>query len=116
MILGTAAYMSPEQARGRPAHKRSDVWSFGCVVYEILAGRQAFARETVSETIAVILEKEPEWTALQSAPAALQMLVRWCLTRNPKDRLQAIGDGRHLLSDEHLIAVTHTAPTSSQST
>ena len=115
LILGTAAYMSPEQARGRAADKRTDVWSFGCALYEMLTGRPAFARETVSETIAAILENEPEWTALQSIPPALQMLVRWWLARNPRNRLQAIGDARHLISDEQLIPVGTPAQTSSSS-
>jgi serine/threonine protein kinase/Tol biopolymer transport system component len=115
MILGTAAYMSPEQVRGRPADKRSDIWSFGCVIYEMLTGRPAFARETVSETIAAILENEPEWTALRSTPAALQTLLRWCLTKNPRNRLQAIGDARHLLAEEQLTAVVDLARNSSRS-
>ena len=64
MILGTAAYMSPEQARGKAVDKRTDIWAFGCVLYEMLTGRRAFRGETVSDTIAAILEREPDWTAL----------------------------------------------------
>ncbi|HEY7191072.1 MAG TPA: protein kinase [Vicinamibacterales bacterium] len=105
VILGTAAYMSPEQAKGRPADKRSDTWAFGCVLYEMLTGRPAFARESVSETIAAILGNDPDWAALRSTPAGLQRLVRWCLTTNPKERLQAIGDARHLLTDHQPTAV-----------
>jgi serine/threonine protein kinase len=66
LILGTAAYMSPEQAKGRPADKRSDVWAFGCVLFEMLTGRRAFAGDDVSETLAAILMREPDWTALPS--------------------------------------------------
>ena len=64
VILGTAAYMSPEQARGRPLDKRTDIFSFGCVLYECLTGRQAFRGETVSDTLAAILKSEPDWSAL----------------------------------------------------
>jgi serine/threonine protein kinase len=67
VILGTAAYMSPEQARGRTVDKRADIWAFGCVVYEMLAGRAAFARDTVTDTLAAIVEREPDWAALSSA-------------------------------------------------
>ena len=71
IILGTAAYMSPEQARGKPVDKRSDIWAFGCVLYEMLTGRKAFDRETVSDTMAAILEREPDWRGSRPAtPAA----------------------------------------------
>ena len=69
-ILGTAAYMSPEQARGQPVDKRTDIWAFGCVLYEMLTGRVAFARETISDTIAAILEREADWSALPADHAA----------------------------------------------
>ena len=64
MILGTAAYMSPEQARGKPVDKRTDVWAFGCVLFEMLTGKRAFEGETVSDTLAAVLTKEPDWAAL----------------------------------------------------
>ena len=64
VILGTAAYMSPEQARGKAVDKRTDIWAFGCVLYEMLTGRAAFARETLTDTLAAIVEREPDWTAL----------------------------------------------------
>ena len=94
-ILGTAAYMSPEQARGRPADKRADVWAFGVVVYEMMTGRPAFAGETISEVIAKVIEREPDWSALPAAtPPRLRELLRRCVRNDPKTRLQAIGDAR----------------------
>ena len=93
MILGTAAYMSPEQARGRSVDKRTDIWAFGCVVYELLAGRLAFAGATPSDTIAAILEHEPDWRALPGAtPRHIRQLLRRCLEKDPKRRLRDIGD------------------------
>src|SRR5262245_44276129 len=90
MILGTAAYMSPEQAKGKPADKRSDIWSFGCVLYEMLTGKRAFDGEDVSDTLANVLKAEPEWSAM---PADLSRSIRdvlqGCLQ---KDRKQRIGD------------------------
>jgi serine/threonine-protein kinase len=95
VILGTAAYMSPEQAKGFVADPRSDVFSFGCVLYEMLSGRQAFQGETVSEIIAAVLIREPDPSALPSDlnPRMLELL-RHCLEKNPKRRLQAVGDLR----------------------
>src|SRR5205085_218345 len=93
MILGTAAYMAPEQAKGKPADKRSDVWAFGCVLYEMLTGRRAFEGEDVTETLAAILMREPDWTPLPAAtPAAIRKLLRRCLARDPRERLRDIGD------------------------
>jgi serine/threonine protein kinase len=87
VVLGTAAYMSPEQARGKVVDKRSDIWSFGCVLFETLAGRSAFAGETLSDTIAKILEREPDWRALPDrTPPALERLLRRCLEKDPKQR------------------------------
>ena len=95
VILGTAAYMSPEQAKGRPADKRADVWAFGIVLYEMLAGRPAFAGETTSDVIAKVIEREPDWAALPaSTPPRLRELLRRCAKKDPKSRLQAIGDAR----------------------
>ncbi len=95
IILGTAAYMSPEQARGQAVDKRTDIWAFGCVLYELLTGRVAFAGNTVSDTIAKILEREPDWDALpaQLAPAVRRLLER-CLDKDPKRRVRDIGDMR----------------------
>jgi serine/threonine protein kinase/Tfp pilus assembly protein PilF len=98
IILGTAPYMSPEQARGKSVDRRADVWAFGCVLFECLSGRQAFAGETVSDLIARILEREPEWTAIPvSVPPRLRDLVRRCLTKEVADRPRDIGDLRREL-------------------
>jgi hypothetical protein len=103
LILGTAAYMSPEQACGRPVDRRTDVWAFGCVLYEVLTGRRAFGGETVTEVLAAVLEREPDWEALPATtPAAVRRLVRRCLEKEPKQRLRDIGDAR--LELEELLA------------
>jgi Tol biopolymer transport system component len=99
--MGTVAYMSPEQARGYAVDKRTDVWAFGCVLYEMLAGRPAFAGETASDTIAAVLGANVDWTALPAdVPASVLKLVSRCLERNPKSRLRDIGDARLHLDDE----------------
>ena len=95
MILGTAAYMSPEQARGQPVDKRTDIWAFGCVLYEMLTGRLAFEGETSSDTLAQVLTRDPDWTALPPGmPAGLRGLLGDALVRDPKERLHDIGDAR----------------------
>ncbi|MDE3179081.1 MAG: serine/threonine-protein kinase [Acidobacteriota bacterium] len=95
MIMGTAAYMSSEQARGKAVDRRADIWAFGCVLYETLAGKQAFAGDTFSDTLAAVLTKDPDWSALPAATSApIQRLIRRCLVKDPKQRLQAIGDAR----------------------
>jgi Tol biopolymer transport system component len=95
VIAGTAAYMSPEQARGKAVDKRTDIWAFGSVLYEMLTARPAFRRETVSDTIAAILEREPDWSALPAqTPAGIRRLLRHCLEKDPKRRLRDIGDAR----------------------
>jgi Tol biopolymer transport system component len=94
-ILGTPAYMSPEQARGLAVDKRTDIWAFGCVLFEMLSGRSAFEGATVTDTIAHILEREPDWTALPAGtPPAIQKLLRRCLTKALSQRLRDIGDVR----------------------
>ena len=95
MILGTAAYMSPEQARGHVVDKRTDIWAFACVLYEMLAGHAVFPGATVSDTIAAILEREPEWSALPSAtPVGVRHLLRRCLEKDARQRLRDIGEAR----------------------
>jgi serine/threonine protein kinase len=95
VILGTAAYMSPEQAKGLPTDHRSDVFSFGCVLYELLTGRQAFPGESVTDIIASVLAREPEWTAMPATlDPRLSRLLRRCLAKSRRERLQAIGDVR----------------------
>ena len=95
VLLGTAAYMAPEQARGRPVDKRTDIWAFACVVYEMLAGRSAFAGADLSETLARVLERDPDWTALPcSTPPGVLRVLRRCLRRDLEDRLHDIADVR----------------------
>jgi eukaryotic-like serine/threonine-protein kinase len=95
VVLGTAAYMSPEQARGGSIDKRSDIWSFGCVLYELLAGRHPFPGRTISDTIAAIIGVEPDWTAIPSeTPARVRWLLRRCLEKDPRRRLHDIADAR----------------------
>jgi len=95
VLLGTAAYMSPEQARGKRADKRADVWAFGCVLYEMLTGRKAFEADDSSGTMAAILRDEPDWDALPPAtPAHIQRLLKRCLAKKPHDRLHDIADAR----------------------
>ena len=95
LILGTAAYMSPEQARGKPVDKRADIWAFGVVLFELLSGRRLFEGETVSDVLASVLKSEPDWKALPAAtPASLRRLLERCLERDPKQRLRDVGDAR----------------------
>src|ERR1700680_2786911 len=96
MILGTAAYMSPEQARGKEVDKRADIWAFGVVLYEILTGKRLFDGETISDTLAAVLMREPD---LSPVPDRLRRLLEACLQKDPKQRLQAIGDWRLVLTD-----------------
>lgn len=111
VILGTAAYMSPEQARGRQVDRRTDIWSFGCVLYECLTGRQAFAGETVSDMIALILQGEPDWKALPGdLPPQVRGLLERCLTKDPKKRLRDIGEARLLLEGGLATTVAAAAP------
>ena len=94
-IVGTAGYMSPEQARGKPVDARTDIWAFGCVLYEMLSGRQPFAADTFSDTIVAILERQPDMTDLpDTTPPSLRTLVRRCLEKDPRRRLQDLGDAR----------------------
>jgi serine/threonine-protein kinase len=100
MILGTAAYMSPEQARGRAVDRRADIWAFGVVFYEMLTGRRLFSGDSVTDTIASVLRADIDLSALPaSTPASVRRLVTRCLDRDPKRRLQHIGEARITLAD-----------------
>ena len=100
VLLGTAAYMSPEQARGKAVDKRADIWAFGCVLYELLAGRSVFRGETVSDTIASVLEREPAWGVLPAeTPPGVRRLLQRCLQKDPKRRLHDIADARIEIED-----------------
>jgi hypothetical protein len=100
VILGTAAYMAPEQARGREADRRADIWAFGAVLFEMLTGRRAFAGETVSDTLAAVMRDEPDWAALPAAlPPRWRRLIARCLVKDPRARLQAIGEARIALGE-----------------
>ena len=95
VIMGTAAYMSPEQARGKTVDKQADIWAFGVVLYEMLAGQQLFAGATVSDTLAAVLRAEPDWNALPAeTPSAVRRLLRRSLERDRGRRLPHIGDAR----------------------
>ena len=95
VVLGTAAYMSPEQARGLASDKRTDIWAFGCVLYEMLAGHRAFTGRTMSDVIAGVLERQPDWTVLPTGmPPRIAWLLQRCLAKDSRERLQDIGDAR----------------------
>src|SRR5262245_52990211 len=99
-ILGTAAYMSPEQARGNPVDKRTDIWALGCVIYEMLSGKQAFAGDNVSDTIASVLREEPRWRALPSTtPRSIRVMLERCLQKDSRRRLRDAGDARIEIDD-----------------
>ena len=100
LILGTAAYMAPEQARGKTVDRRADIWAFGCVLYEMLTGRRAFEGDEITDTLAGILRGEPAWEVLPpSMPRSIQRLVQRCLQKDPRQRLQAIGEARIAISE-----------------
>ena len=100
VVIGTAAYMSPEQARGKAVDKRTDIWAFGTVLYEMLTGRKAFGGETVSDTLAAVLKSDPDWTALpDDTPPGVRRLLRHCLERDPRRRLHDIADARIEMED-----------------
>src|SRR5450432_931163 len=100
IILGTAAYMSPEQAKGKPVDRRTDIWAFGCVLYEMLTGRMAFRGETATDILAAVLKEEPDWSHLPAAtPPQVRSLLHRCLKKDVRQRLQAIGDARVVLEE-----------------
>jgi len=116
MILGTAAYMSPEQAKGRAVDRRADIWAFGVVLYEMLSGRRAFEGEDVSDLLVAVLSKDVDLSALPaSTPPAIVTLIRRCLARDPKKRLRDIGEARLLLDDPSAIEPPRAAPSAGAS-
>jgi Tol biopolymer transport system component len=106
LILGTAAYMSPEQAKGRPADKRSDVWAFGCVLYEMLTGRRAFEGEDTSDTLASVLKSDPDWTALPTdVPPAIRTLIQRCLAKDRRHRISDVSVASFILTETATLGV-----------
>ncbi len=94
-VIGTAPYMSPEQAKGMGVDKRTDIWAFGCVLYEMLSARRAFGGETVADVVAALMTRDPDWTALRpGTPARVRELLRRCLRKDPRERVRDIGDAR----------------------
>jgi dipeptidyl aminopeptidase/acylaminoacyl peptidase/predicted Ser/Thr protein kinase len=107
VILGTVAYLAPEQARGKPVDRRADIWAFGCMLYECLTGRRAFQAPTTSETIAKVLERDPDWSLLPpTTPIPLVQLLQHCLQKDPKHRLRDMGDARLALEEIRLDRTT----------
>ena len=109
MILGTAAYMSPEQARGRPVDKRADIWAFGCVLYEMLTGARPFAGDTVTDILAAVVTNDPDWSRLSETPLSIRRLLHRCLQKDPKNRLHDIADARLEMSDRDVEFVAQPA-------
>jgi eukaryotic-like serine/threonine-protein kinase len=100
VLLGTAAYMSPEQAKGKPVDRRADIWAFGCVLYEMLTGKMAFRGETVTDTLAAVIKEDPDWSRLPAGtPVRVRVLLQRCLQKDPKQRLRDIGDARISLEE-----------------
>ena len=100
MILGTAAYMPPEQARGKAVDRRADIWAFGVVLYEMLTGSRGYTGETAAETLAAVLKEELDWSRLPAeTPRAVHRLLRRCLEKDPKRRLRDIGEARVMLEE-----------------
>jgi len=110
ILLGTAAYMSPEQAKAKSLDRRTDIWSFGCVLYEMLTGTMAFRGETVTDTLAAVIKEDPDWSKLPAdAPVRVRVLLQRCLQKDPKQRLRDIGDARISL-DEVIAGAPESAP------
>ncbi|MGE5832917.1 MAG: protein kinase domain-containing protein [Acidobacteriota bacterium] len=115
VILGTAAYMSPEQARGKPADTRSDIWAFGSVLYEMLTGKLAFDGDDVSDTLANVLKREPDWGALPAeTPSAVRRVLRRCLEKDPRRRIQDIADARLDLDEKEVSVAAVSLPSASR--
>ena len=106
VIVGTAAYMAPEQARGRAVDRRADLWAFGAVLYEMLTGRHAFGGDTTTDVLAAVVKESPDWSRLPvDTPAAVRRVLRRCLEKDPKKRLSAIGDARLELDESESTPV-----------
>jgi serine/threonine protein kinase len=117
VLLGTAAYMSPEQAKGRPADKRSEIWAFGCVLYEMLTGKRAFEGEDITEVLASIIKGEPDWSALPTdLPQAVRTLIERCLAKDRVRRVSDIGAAKFVLSELSSISVNPVAAPARRST
>ena len=114
LVLGTPTYMSPEQARGKPVDRRTDIWAFGCVLYESLTGRRAFGGESLTDILAAIVEREPDWSVLPAAtPAHVRRLLSRALTKDPRQRLRDIGEARVVLAgaeDDPVVAAPTRSP------
>ena len=116
MVIGTAAYMAPEQAKGKPIDKRADVWAFGAVLYEMLTGQKVFAGGDVSDTLAFVLTKDIDWTTLPAdVPESVHHLLRRCLERNPQQRLRDIGEARIGIESSGMVPVAIAAETKGES-
>ncbi len=112
VILGTAAYMSPEQARGKPVDRRADIWAFGCVLYELLAGKRPFTGDTITDCTVAIMTKEPDWSLLPAAtPPRVRELLQRCLQKDPQRRLKHLGDAQWEMDQPAIVAAEPTGPT-----
>jgi Tol biopolymer transport system component len=117
VILGTAAYMSPEQARGKAVDKRTDIWAFGCVLYELVTGKQAFHGEDITEILAAVVKTEPDWSYFpESTPAAIRLLLRRCLQKDKTLRMQSAGDARIEIQEALAAPANMAAPTTALGT
>ncbi len=115
IILGTAAYMSPEQAKGRPADRRSDIWAFGVVLYELLTGRRAFEGDDVSDTLASVLKSEPDWSVLPAdVPPAIRMLMQRCLVKDRRHRVTDIAVAQFVLAEASALVSAGTGGSKEQ--
>ena len=112
MILGTAAYMAPEQAKGRAVDKRADLWAFGCVLFEMLTGRRPFEGDDVSEVMAAVIKSEPDWSVMPATvPSHIQLLIRKCLEKDPSKRIGDAAVARFLMDEPAAVSPTHQAQT-----
>jgi eukaryotic-like serine/threonine-protein kinase len=112
VVMGTAAYMSPEQAHGKAVDKRADIWAFGCVLYEMLTGRRAFSGDDLTDTLATVLKSDPDWSGLPAdTPVAIRKLLRRCLEKDPRRRLPDIGSARLEIDDAQPRPSEHVVPT-----